>query len=71
MACDPEAVPVASDDVDGVQWMEVSKLRQLQSECARLSRCCWLSYSVHVLTCGWSHVRNNCPTRCGGGSCKL
>jgi hypothetical protein len=32
MACDPEAVPVASDDVDGVQWMEVSKLRQLQSE---------------------------------------
>ncbi len=33
MACDPDAVPVASDDVDGVQWVEVAKLRQLQSEC--------------------------------------
>lgn len=32
MASDPEATPVASDDVDGVQWMEVSKLRQLDSE---------------------------------------
>lgn len=32
MAVDAHAVPVASDDVDGVHWMEVSKLRQLESK---------------------------------------
>jgi hypothetical protein len=32
MAADAYAVPVASDDVDGVQWMQVAKLRQLESE---------------------------------------
>jgi hypothetical protein len=32
MAVDPDAVPVASDDVDGVQWVHVNKLRQLESK---------------------------------------
>lgn len=32
MAADPDAVPVASDDVDGAQWVQVDKLRQLESE---------------------------------------
>lgn len=34
MAVDAHAVPVASDDVDGVQWVEVLKLRQLESKFA-------------------------------------
>lgn len=32
MAADPDAVPVASDDVDGAQYVQVDKLRQLESE---------------------------------------
>jgi hypothetical protein len=32
MAADASATPVASDDVDAVQWLEVHKLRSLDSE---------------------------------------
>jgi hypothetical protein len=32
MAADASVVPVASDDVDGVQWIQVAKLRQLKSK---------------------------------------
>jgi hypothetical protein len=32
MAVDPQAQPVASDDVDAVQWLEVQKLRGLDSK---------------------------------------
>lgn len=47
MAADADAVPVASDDVDGVQWVQVDKLRQLESEFESLQCClatgfCWL-----------------------------
>ncbi|WIA31147.1 hypothetical protein OEZ86_001160 [Tetradesmus obliquus] len=40
MAADPQAQPVASDDVDAVQWLEVHKLRSLDNltrNCARLA----------------------------------
>lgn len=49
MASDPEATPVASDDVDGVQWMEVSKLRQLDSESMTSARRTYWS-SLKMLT---------------------
>lgn len=32
MSADPQAQPVASDDVDAVQWLEVHKLRSLDSK---------------------------------------
>jgi hypothetical protein len=43
MAVDPQAKPIASDDVDAVQWLEVPRLRSLDSECLALGilRICW------------------------------
>ena len=47
MAVDGEAVPVASDDVDGVQWVEVKQLRQLESKHWSSELTCVLGFVSH------------------------
>ncbi len=49
---DPLATPYASDDVDGVQWVEVQHMRKVQSEQAGLAATS-SSSAMHALPC-WS-----------------
>ena len=66
MAADPQAQPVASDDVDAVQWLQVHKLRSLDSKqpALQILHVCWFAclfsniWSV-CSCCSWTSQAND------------
>jgi hypothetical protein len=53
MAVDPQAQPVASDDVDAVQWLAVQKLRGLDSKFQALNLTAWQPISLQPKSFCW------------------